>query len=79
MVDATASTPSFSARFEDSIKALNRDRAADAWNRLLNTDDVIGIKFNQVWSQGVGTVRCAGRTTGPFARPTRPSRPSGSC
>ncbi len=37
---------------EDSIKALtDTRRPADAWNRLLSADDVIGIKFNQVGSR----------------------------
>jgi hypothetical protein len=34
---------------EDSIRVLTQTRRpGDAWNRLLKSDDVIGIKFNQV-------------------------------
>ena len=34
---------------EDSVKALTQTRKpADAWNKLLRPDDVVGIKFNHV-------------------------------
>lgn len=45
----TIHAPLLREMIEDSIRVLTETRRpADAWNRLLNSDDIIGIKFNQV-------------------------------
>ena len=68
---------------EEAIKTLTgRAKAADAWNRLLQSDDKIAIKFNHVGAETLGTtvpVRIAtGVVAGTGGIRSRPDHAGGS-